>query len=266
MSCVIPESRRAQVDRGLMAAFGTAELDSVAAIRGGLSAAGIFRIRVGGIAYLLRLEGERDGFRDPVRGYACMRTAAEAYIAPRVRYADAADGVAIMDYVAPRSLALDYPGAGVELVVELAQTVRALHGTPAFPPLVDYLDGMDALVGLQRAGGFLDPAATEELFARYAGLRGLYRTAPGDLVSSHNDLNPGNVLYDGTRLWLVDWESAFLADRYVDLAAIANWFTTTPRARPRCWRPISALHPAPSSAPGSRPCGRSATSSTGSCS
>jgi hypothetical protein len=56
-------------------------------------------------------------------------------------------------------------------------------------------------------------------------MRAGYRTRESDLVSSHNDLNPGNVLYDGQRLWLVDWEAAFLADRYVDLATLANWFT-----------------------------------------
>ena len=30
--------------------------------------------------------------------------------------------------------------------------------------------------------------------------------------------------FDGNRIWLVDWESAFLNDRYVDLAIVANFF------------------------------------------
>jgi len=109
--------------------------------------------------------------------------------------------------------------------VEMAQAVRLLHETPAFPPLVDYLDGMDSLLAAHRGLDILEPAATAELFERYDELRERYRTREGDLVSSHNDLNPGNVIYDGTRLWLVDWEAAFLADRYVDLATVANWFT-----------------------------------------
>jgi thiamine kinase-like enzyme len=83
---------------------------------------------------------------------------------------------------------------------------------------------MQSLIDQHRASGLLDPAATDELFDRYAGLAATYRTAPGDLVSSHNDLNPGNIVYDGRRLWLIDWEAAFLADRYVDLATLANWF------------------------------------------
>lgn len=224
MSHLVPDAKRDAVGRALLAAFGTTELDSVTPITGGLSGAGLFRIRVGGIAYVLRIEPPPHAFGDPVRGHVCMRTAAEAFLAPRVRYADPADGVAIMELIKTRSIAHDYPGDGLPLITELAQAVRVLHATPAFPPLVDYLDGMDMLIGQQRAAPFVDPAALEPAFAGFAALRRVYRTRAEDLVSSHNDLNPNNILYDGQRLWLIDWETAFLADRFVDLASVANWF------------------------------------------
>jgi aminoglycoside phosphotransferase (APT) family kinase protein len=219
-----PEARRAAVDRALLAAFGTTELDATTPLSGGLSGAGLWRIRVGGIAYVLKIDAPQGAVSGPARAYACMRTAAAAFLAPRVRYAEAADGVAIVDHVTPVSLA-EYPHAGQALIVELAQAARLLHQTPAFPPLTDYLDGVAALIDQFRALDILEPAATDELFARFQVLRAGYRTRPGDLVSSHNDLNPGNLVYDGTRLWLVDWDAAFRADRYVDLATLANWFT-----------------------------------------
>lgn len=221
----IPDFKREAVERALLGAFGTTTLDAVAPISGGLSGAGLFRIRVGGIAYVLRIEPPMHGFGDPARGFVCMRVAADAFLAPRVRYADTADGVVIMDLVAQQSLALDYPGDGKPLIVELAQAVRTLHATPAFPPLVDYMAGMQMVIGQQLQSGLLDPSVLQDLLRNFAELAAVYRTADADLVSSHNDLNPGNVLYDGTRLWLVDWEASFLADRYVDLATIAGWFT-----------------------------------------
>jgi hypothetical protein len=46
------------------------------------------------------------------------------------------------------------------------------------------------------------------------------------MVSSHNDLKPENILLDGTRVWLVDWEAAFLNNRYTDLAVAANFVVT----------------------------------------
>lgn len=223
MSSLIPEALRPAVDRALKAAFGTTELDAIAPLSGGMSGAAVFRIRVGGIAYALRLTQARDDLRDPVRGFACLRIAAEACLAPAVRYANPDDGVAIMDLIAAQPLS-DYPGGGPAMIVEMGQALRALHAAPPFPPLTDYLQGVQGLIDVHRAGDLLDAAATAEVFERFAGLASAYRTAPGDLVSSHNDLNPGNIVYDGRRLWLIDWEAAFLADRYVDLATVANWF------------------------------------------
>lgn len=224
----IPQTSRPAVDRALTAAFGTDVLDAATPLSGGLSGAQIFKIRVGGIAYLLRIEVERDGFRDPARAYACMEIAAGGLLAPRLRYADAADGVAIMDFIEERSLTLDYRGTREDLIVEAAQGVRALHAGPPFPPLVDYLDGMDALVVQFEERKLVALEAMDEVLGLYRRLRQNYRTAPGDLVASHNDLNPRNMLYDGARLWFVDWESAFLADRYVDLSCIANLFASSP--------------------------------------
>jgi len=40
-------------------------------------------------------------------------------------------------------------------------------------------------------------------------------------VLSHNDVNPGNVVWDGTRAWLVDWDVAGLGHPYYDLATLA---------------------------------------------
>lgn len=220
------ETARPAVERALATAFGTTELDSVSPLAGGMSGARLHRIRVGGVPYVLRIEGSTDAFRNPERWYACMRIAAEACLAPGVRYASPTDGVAIMDFVPQRSLTLDYAGDKADLMVELAQTVRALHETSRFPPLMDYLDAMDILVGQFRASGAVSSEILDEPLARYGEVAAIYRRLPDDLVSSHNDLNPRNVLYDGRRLWLVDWEAAFLADRYVDLAAMINFFAT----------------------------------------
>lgn len=224
MYALIPAARHAALAFALRTTFGTSDLDSAPVpMAGGLSGARLFRIRVGGIAYVLRLEGAQPPpFGDPARAHACMRTAAEACLAPRVRCADAASGVVIMDLVAAEPLA-DHHGGREGLLVELARAARLLHETPPFAPVVDYLDGMDTLIGHFRAAGLSSPAAVE-LFARYAAFRQTWRTPASDLVSSHNDLNPGNVIYDGRRLWLIDWDAAFLADRYVDLASLANWF------------------------------------------
>ncbi|WP_066681342.1 phosphotransferase [Caulobacter sp. CCH9-E1] len=213
------------VRKALRATFSTETLDGATPLSGGLSGARVWRIRVGGIAYLLRVEtSERGALRDPQRSYRCMRLAAEACLAPRVRYADADDGVMILDHVEARATVLEHPGPRRELIVELGHALRALHAIEGFPPLVDYLDGLDALVGQAGRSGAVPVGA----FDPWARLFVVCRRLTPELVSSHNDLNPRNLLHDGRRIWLIDWEAAFRADRYVDLAAIANTFAADP--------------------------------------
>ena len=47
-------------------------------------------------------------------------------------------------------------------------------------------------------------------------------------MSAHNDVNSRNVLFDGERLWLIDWELAFRSDPFADLASVANNFAEVP--------------------------------------
>lgn len=214
----LPPNDLPTVRKALETALGTARLDACQPLPGGLSGASLFKIRVGGICYLLRLEPERDAVRDPYRGYRCLALASEACLAPRVRYADPDAGVLITDFVEVSGPTDGRPSRREPLAVELGQTLRALHAISGFPLLIDYLDGLAELVGRAARSGVLPKGA----FAAWPALYTACRRLEPQLVASHNDLNPGNILDDGRRLWLIDWEAAFRADRYVDLAAVAN--------------------------------------------
>jgi len=68
---------------------------------------------------------------------------------------------------------------------------------------------------------------TEELLARYQQVAAVHSRLDSDRAPGHNDLfKPDNMLFDGNRLWLVDWEAAFQNDRYADLAVVANMIVT----------------------------------------
>ena len=89
---------------------------------------------------------------------------------------------------------------------------------------MNYLDVMDGFVRKFQAAKILPESEAGPLFEGYARVASVYPRDDSDMVSSHNDLKPENILFDGNRVWLVDWESAFLNDRYVDLAVAANFF------------------------------------------
>jgi hypothetical protein len=63
------------------------------------------------------------------------------------------------------------------------------------------------------------------------GLEQIHHRLPWDEanhVSSHNDPNSRNILFDGTRLWLVDWETAFRNERFADLAILVDSLAPSP--------------------------------------
>ena len=79
-----------------------------------------------------------------------------------------------------------------------------------------------------RGSGLFAPGALDPHVERIERLRADYEWRPDALVSSHNDPNPGNILFDGQRPWLIDWESAYANDPLVDIAILLDGQTTSP--------------------------------------
>lgn len=215
---VIPAPQRAAAARAIGDTFGDAPVQGLEVLRGGMSPALVYRVSIAGAGYVLRIVTRRNPLGDPARHHACLRIAADAGLAPPVRYTDDAAAITISDFIASRPL-FECPRG--ELLEGLAALLRGLQATPRFPAVVHSLDAIDDLVRELRASGAV-PA--DDAFARYAELSSAYPRRRDDLVSAHNDLNPGNVLWDGARLWLVDWEVAFANDPYADLATLCNDF------------------------------------------
>jgi len=213
---MIPEEKQPAVARALHAAFGVNEYEDIRLLTGGLSTALAFKIVVGKNPYLLKIL-RKEMIGDPAHEFTCMQTAAEAGIAPRIWYANVEDRILITSFVEAKP----YPDNVVPLIVP---TLRTLHSLPHFPTVVNYFDAIDGFIRRFQAANVLPESVTGELFRRYADVQKVYPRDDPHLVASHNDLKPQNILFDGNRIWLVDWESAFLNDEYVDLAIVANFF------------------------------------------
>jgi aminoglycoside phosphotransferase (APT) family kinase protein len=226
-SGLIPEGRRDAVRTALRVTFGASAVGDFQPIRGGVSGALICRFDVHERTYVLRIEPKRIALHDRQRGFACMVAAAAAGAAPPVHYCDPATGVAIMNFVSGRPLS-EHPGGPVGMVRALGALISRVQATPPFPMIGDYPKMIGSmLAGLSKssffAPGQLDPHA--EGFARiWAALS----WDASSLVSCHNDPNPRNILFDGERMWLIDWELAFRNDPLVDVAILTTELAETP--------------------------------------
>lgn len=223
---LIPEQHVDKARRALSAAFGN-DASDLAVVVGGASGALTYRVESRFGPHLLRVETIGGPVRNPNQ-YTCMQIAAEADIAPPVRYLNADDGVVVMPFLTQRPLA-DFAGGELALAASAADLLRRLHETTPFPPHGDYLDNLARMLGYLERSGRVAPGLLDNHRAGFEHIRAAYPWDPESFVSAHNDPNQFNLLYDGDRLWLIDWETASRNDPFIDIATVAGYLGTSPQ-------------------------------------
>lgn len=222
----IPEAKREAVQAALSTSFGPRDPDRMVPLSGGASGALLFRVTIGEREYLLRVEGPPSPLRNPHQ-YISGRIASDAGLTPHLFYADDANGVAITDFVREQPLG-NFPGGKPALAQALGRLLRRVQETPPFPVFVEYPDIVARLFAYVRSTGLFAPDLLDRHTEHLEALRAAHRWDMDKTVSAHNDLNARNILFDGERLWLIDWESAYRNDPLVDLAVLFDNLAPTP--------------------------------------
>lgn len=227
MLTTLPEALQARAAQAIAEAFPGAQPQSLEPLHGGLSGAPVYKLVVEGRAYVLRIILQQSMLNDPVRQLACLRLAAERGIAPPIQCANAELGVSISSFIAHES-AIPALRRSDELVAHFGDLMRCLHAGPAFPVFLDAFQMIEGGLAHLAQQGVALPALTQATLAEFATVK---QALGPHLVAApcHNDINPGNVLYDGRRLWLIDWESACTGDPLFDLAGLIGWFVLDAR-------------------------------------
>lgn len=222
----LPPARRDIVRAAIVAAFGSARIGAVVPLSGGATGAAPLCVEVGGRRYLVRAEGEPSPLRNPHQ-YLSLRIAAEAGIAPRVHYIDEQARVAVTDFIEQRPLRT-WPGGPRALAQALGELLRRLQETPVFPHFVDYPVIVGRLFAHVRRTGLFADGVLDPHTERLERVSEAYDSGVTRLVSSHNDFIPANILFDGARLWAIDWESAYCNDPLVDVATAIDTQARSP--------------------------------------
>ncbi len=222
---MLPEQHRESARAALLTVADGRASASLEVVSGGASGALVHRVDIDGApSLLLRIETARDPFRNPHRSYVCLRTAADAGIAPAVYVADPDAGIVVMDFIHQRPIA-EHPGGAVGVLRELGERLTQMQATATFPPLLgDFAALLGQMLSMIEGAAVFAPGVLAPVHDGFDRICAAYPWDRDAQVSSHNDVNPFNVLFDGERLWLIDWEIAFRNDPFADVACVANNF------------------------------------------
>jgi len=225
----LAETKRSILDRQIGAAWRQAAAlplwgDPVepADLRGGLSNVN-FVVEDAGRKYVVRIGGDNEPHGVVRKNeVAASRAAHAAGVAPRVAYSE--PGVLVLDFIEGRTLA----PADVRDPKNLGRVVDIVRRTHRETP--KHLRGPGVLfwvfhVVRDYAHALAEFPSTDMMHLRRltAQSEQMERAVgPVDLVFGHNDLLAANIMDDGKRLWLVDWEYAGFNSPLFDLGGLAS--------------------------------------------
>jgi thiamine kinase-like enzyme len=191
-------------------------------IKGGITNAN-FRVESDGSTYFVRI-----GDDIPVHGVmrfnelAASRAAAACGLSPDVRHAET--GALIFDFITAKTFSAEdvRQRGNLERIIGLIQ--RCHREMPKFvrgPALIfwvfhvlrDYAHSL-------KDGNSRHLAALTRLMQIAEDLERMVGQV--DIVFAHNDLLPSNILDDGKRLWLIDWDYAGFNSPLFDLANLCS--------------------------------------------
>jgi len=183
---------------------------------GGITNSNVKVTRADGV-FVLRVAGRETEVLgiDRAAEHEATRTAASVGVGPEVVAFVEPEGWLVTRFIEgtiPSPEALREPAR----LPQVGRTLRAIHGAPAIPGRFDALAVVESYRDAAVARGAVLPDGFPEAHAtaiRIASIRAAETPRP-----CHNDLLAANVIDDGARLRIVDWEYAGMGDPFFDLA------------------------------------------------
>ena len=194
---------------------------TITKIAAGLSGAGVHRVEAPAGTFVLKIAAATLALGDWQRVVTIQRAAGEAGLAPRVVHVDEARRAVVSKLVVDQSFAMrtGNPMTRGLAIDELGRLLGGVHALPipdgsvrrdARALLAEIWSGLEA-------AGFARPAWCREVVDRVLAAP----VPPGRDVLSHNDANPTNLIFDGARVLLLDWDAAAPNDPRYDLATVS---------------------------------------------
>ena len=180
----------------------------------------VARISSGG-SELLAIDRDRE-YRNSVTAAAAGAGAPVAEYRPE-------HSLLVVGYIEGRTLgAADV--ARPENIPRIAAACRRLHQGARFGNDFDMFDIQRGYLSVARSRGFKIPAGYDDLLPQFTAAENVLAIRREGTVPCNNDLLPANLIDDGERIWLIDYELSGNNDACFELGNIAAEAQLPPEA------------------------------------
>ena len=180
-------------------------------------------VQAGETRYVVRIPGVSSELLAPDRANERHNTVAAAAsgVSPRVvEYLDDWQ-VMVLEYVDGETLTDETIALG-DRIRTVASTLRTLHAGPRFQTDFDMFRTAERWLRICDERGIAIPEGLPERMDRVRLAARALAVLAMDSVPSHNDLSSDNIIDDGRRLWLIDFEYSGNNDPCYDIADLAS--------------------------------------------
>ena len=195
-----------------------AEFQVTKLLHGGFSGAYTYLVIADKKSYVVKLENLQEKEVDLERYGKVIKIASEQGSSPEVYFNDAEKGVTVMDFITHQKISWH----DARNVKKFAKQIKEVHYGKSFPEWLSIFDILNhfykKLSDHHKQSPLIKDCMIEitNMKPRLSDIN--------DIRPSHCDLNPYNVLYDGKRIYLIDWLAASPQSLYFDLACCGLFF------------------------------------------
>jgi thiamine kinase-like enzyme len=179
-----------------------------------------FLVEVDGERFVLRIGGKDTALLgiDRRAEYEASRVAAALGVGPEVVDFAEQEGFLVTRYIEGRPVTAEEISRP-ESLRSVARTLRHVHDGPPIPGRFDAFRVVEAYSSTAAGRGVRVPEAYRDALALAHAIERARGAQP--LRPCHNDLLNANLIDDGERIRIVDWEYAGMGDVFFDLANIS---------------------------------------------
>lgn len=158
--------------------------------------------------------------------YKVIQSAAKLNTTPPIKYSDPHKGILVQERISNETPA--FLGLSKDFqMTEILKLLRQMQGIQTHGPKVDNIRYITSLESQLRNKWGCLPSNIEKAISEV----GEVPASPDQLTFTHNDFHFNNLLWDGRRLWVIDFDDAGPGDSMFDFAWIIDYLQPTEKQR-----------------------------------